>query len=99
MKQPISLINNTISSQSKDGIINFYDDRTGGSAGDLVKQDKLLLKDNKIYLPNSKYIVTGLSKDTVNNINIESKNNKNNSNNILCDPNSKNSPNISIYDK
>lgn len=97
MKQPISLINNTISSKSSDGIIYYYDDRTGGSAGDLVKQDKLLIKDNTINLPNSKYVITGINKDTVNNINIKSKNNTYKSTDLLlCEPNSADSTNVYI---
>lgn len=100
MKQPISLINNTISSKGSDGIINYYDDRTGGSAGDLVKQSKLKLENNNINLNNSQYVVTGINKNTVNNINIYSKNNNYNSNSLLlCGPDSKYSPNISIVEK
>ncbi len=100
MKQPISLTNNTISSKGSDGIINYYDDRTGGSAGDLVKQSKLKLENNNINLNNSKYVITGISKDTVNNINIYCKNNNYNSNSLLlCDTDSKYSPNISIIEK
>ena len=70
MKQPIRLLNNTISSNSKYGIIIYYDDRTGGSAGELVEQDVLTIENNKIKLDNSKYVVSGLGKETVNNINI-----------------------------
>lgn len=100
MKQPIKLLGNTISSQSIDGIINYYDDRTGGSAGELVNQDKLILKYNKFDLPKSSYVITGLSKDTVNNINIESKGNVYKSTDLLlCDPSSKASSNISINEK
>ena len=100
MKQPISLTNNTISSKGSDGIINYYDDRTGGSAGDLVKQSKLKLENNNINLNNSQYVVTGINKNTVNNINIYSKNNNYNSNSLLlCGPDSKYSPNISIVEK
>ena len=51
-------------------MVVFYDDRTGGSAGELVKQDMLTIKNNKINLGNSEYVVTGIGKDTVNNINI-----------------------------
>ena len=48
----------------------FYDDRTGGSAGGLVNQDMLTLENNKINLDNSEYVVTGIDRDTVNNINL-----------------------------
>ena len=54
----------------------YYDDRTGGSAGELVNQDMLTIKNNKIKLDNSKYVVTGIGKDTVNNINITFSDNK-----------------------
>ena len=75
MKKPINLINNNIKSNSNEGLINFYDDRTGGSAGELVKQSNLTLDNNNITLPNSKYIIYGLTKDSLNNINIIDKNN------------------------
>lgn len=97
MKQPISLINNQINSNSSEGLINFYDDRTGGSAGELTKQKTLLLKENTISLPNSKFIIYGIDENTVNNINITSKNNKLKSSDLkLCPPDAINSPNIKI---
>ena len=57
-------------------MVFYYDDRTGGSAGELVNQDMLTIKNNKIKLDNSKYVVTGIGKDTVNNINITFSDNK-----------------------
>ena len=56
-------------------MIVFYDDRTGGSAGELVEQDILTIENNKISLNNSQYVVSGIDKDTVNNINIAFRNN------------------------
>ena len=56
-------------------MIVFYDDRTGGSAGELVEQDILTIENNKISLNNSQYVVNGIGKDTVNNINIAFRNN------------------------
>jgi len=53
MKKAITLINNEFNSNSTDGMIIFYDDRTGDSAGKLVKQEKLVLEDNMITIPNS----------------------------------------------
>lgn len=70
MKKTISVINSSFTSNGSDGIVIFYDDRTGGSAGELVEQDMLTLENNKIKLDNSKYVVSGIGKDTVNNINI-----------------------------
>ena len=70
MKQPIIILNSSFTSNGNDGMVVFYDDRTGGSAGELVKQDMLTIKNNKINLGNSEYVVTGIGKDTVNNINI-----------------------------
>ena len=70
MKQPISILNSSFTSNGNDGMVVFYDDRTGGSAGELVKQDMLTIKNNKINLDNSEYVVTGIGKDTINNINI-----------------------------
>ena len=76
MKQPISIINSSFTSDGKDGVVFYYDDRTGGSAGELVDQDMLTIKNNKIQLDNSEYVVNGLSSDTVNNINITFADNK-----------------------
>lgn len=70
MKKSISIINSSFTSNSSDGMIIFYDDRTGGSAGELVEQDMLTIKNNKIKLYNSEYVVSGIANDTVNNINI-----------------------------
>ena len=57
-------------------MVVFYDDRTGGSAGELVEQDILTIENNKISLNNSQYVVSGIGKDTVNNINITFRNNE-----------------------
>ena len=49
MKKPINIINSSFTSNGNDGMIVFYDDRTGGSAGELVNQDMLTdFKNNKI---------------------------------------------------
>lgn len=76
MKKPISVINSSFTSNGSDGMVIFYDDRTGGSAGELVEQDMLTIKNNKIKLNNSEYVVSGIAKDTVNNINITFSGNK-----------------------
>ena len=75
MKKPVNIINSSFTSNGKDGMIVFYDDRTGGSAGELVEQDILTIENNKISLNNSQYVVSGIDKDTVNNINIAFRNN------------------------
>ena len=75
MKKPVNIINSSFTSNGKDGMIVFYDDRTGGSAGELVEQDILTIENNKISLNNSQYVVNGIGKDTVNNINIAFRNN------------------------
>ena len=85
MKENITLKNNTISSNSKDGLVYFYDDRTGNQAGDLCKQKRLTLENNSISLPNSNYIVTGIDDNTINNINIADLSNKYDADNLqLC---------------
>ena len=76
MKKPINIVNSTFTSNGINGMINFYDDRTGGSAGELVEQDMLTIENNKIKLDCSKYVVNGINKNTVNNINITFKNNE-----------------------
>ena len=100
MKKPISIINSSFTSNSKDGMIVFYDDRTGGSAGELVEQDILTIENNKISLNNSQYVVSGIDKDTVNNINISFRNNELLSEKLqLYDKESKECENIKIIEK
>lgn len=70
MKKPISIINSSFTSNGENGMVKFYDDRTGGSAGELVQQNMLTIENNNINIDNSKYVVSGIDKDTVNNINI-----------------------------
>ena len=57
-------------------MVVFYDDRTGGSAGELVQQDMLTIENNKITMDKSEFVVSGIDRDTVNNINISFKNNE-----------------------
>ena len=81
-------------------MIVFYDDRTGGSAGELVEQDILTIENNKISLNNSQYVVSGIDKDTVNNINISFRNNELLSEKLqLYDKESKECENIKIIEK
>ena len=70
MKKPISIINSSFTSNGKDGMVVFYDDRTGGSAGELVQQDMLTIENNKIDMAKSEFVVSGIGSDTINNINI-----------------------------
>lgn len=99
MKKPIKLIGNKINSSSFNGVIWFSDDRTGGSAGELVTQDILTLTNNIISLTNSVYIINGLNKNTINNINIVSYNNIYTPLTVLlCNPDAKFSPNINIIE-
>ena len=57
-------------------MVLFYDDRTGGSAGELVQQDMLTIENNKITMDKSEFVVSGIDRYTVNNINISFKNNE-----------------------
>ena len=100
MKKPVNIINSSFTSNAKDGMIVFYDDRTGGSAGELVEQDILTIENNKISLNNSQYVVSGIDKDTVNNINISFRNNELLSEKLqLYDKESKECENIKIIEK
>ena len=100
MKKPISIINSSFTSNGKDGMVVFYDDRTGGLAGELVEQDMLTIENNKISLDNSKYVVSGVGKDTINNINIAFRNNELLSEKLqLYDDECKESKNIKIIEK
>ena len=100
MKKPVNIINSSFTSNGKDGMIVFYDDRTGGSAGELVEQDILTIENNKMSLNNSQYVVSGIDKDTVNNINIAFRNNELLSEKLqLYDKESKECENIKIIEK
>lgn len=100
MKQPISILNSSFTSDGNDGMVFYYDDRTGGSAGELVNQDMLTIKNNKIKLDNSDYVVSGIGEDTVNNINITFDDNELLSDKLkLYDEDCKECNNISISEK
>ena len=100
MKKPISVINSSFTSNGSDGMIIFYDDRTGDSDDELVEQDMLTIENNKIKLDNSEYVASGISKDTVNNINITFSDNELLSNKLeLYNDECKESANIKIIDK
>lgn len=97
MKKPITISNTKINSSNSSGIIIFYDDRTGGSAGELVTQNLIDINNNTIDLPNSNYIITGLTSSTINNINIRFINNIITPDSvILCNTSAYENPNISI---
>ncbi|MGL4949510.1 MAG: hypothetical protein ACRC5M_03925, partial [Anaeroplasmataceae bacterium] len=97
MKKPINLINNKFMSISTLGMINFYDDRTEGSVGELVTQDTMTIENCSITLPNSPHVITGLTKNTVNNINIVAVNNIYSPYSLLlCNPDTRQCPNITI---
>ena len=97
MKKPITITENEITSETSSGLIIFYDDRTGGLAGELITQALLDLNNNTIILSNSSYIISGISKSTVNNININFKDNIVNPDSILlCNPTAYQNPNIFI---
>ena len=99
IKKPINLINNKFTSIGTLGMINFYDDRTGAAAGELVHQDTITIKNNSIALTNSQYVVTGLTKNTVNNINIVAVNNVYYpATLLLCNPDARQCPNITIQE-
>ena len=97
MKKPITIDGNIFNGLGKNGMIYFYDDRTGGSAGDLVVQELVTIINNNITLTNSLYVVIGLSSSTINNINIKYTNNIVNPDTVLLyTPSAYNNSNISI---
>ena len=100
MKYPIKISNNIFTSKGSNGMIYFYDDRIIPNSSELAKQDTLTLKNNSITLNNSMYIITGLTKNTVNNINIISISNFCNPTSLLlCDPTAKYNTNILITEQ
>lgn len=97
LKEPITLINNSITSQSSNGLINFYDDRVYNTDEISTLNNGLKLENNSINLPNSKYVIEGLNEKTVNTIFIINNSNKITPDNILIvNPTALNSSNISI---
>ena len=97
LKKTITLINNKISSQSSNGLINFYDDRICSTCITADVNNELLLDTNSITLPNSQYVIEGLNEKTINAINIINKSNKITPDSILIvNPTAPNSNNGSI---
>ena len=97
MKKPLLITDTTFDSVGKNGLVYFYDDRTGGGAGELVAQDWLTISNNTISLSNSSYVVSGISSSTINNININyANNNVTPSAVLLCDTSAYNNSNIKI---
>ena len=97
MKYPITLNGNTCSSTGTNGLIYLYDDRVQSPTSAAIKQETISLINNSIDLSNSKYVITGISENTKNNINIfVSKNNYTPPTLLLCDPSSQKSSNINI---
>lgn len=70
MKFPITFINNTFNSTGTNGMILFYDDRILNTTDQFSSKASLTLKGNIVNTPNSDYIISGLNKNTKNNINI-----------------------------
>ena len=75
LKYPISLINNSITSDGSEGIIIFYDDRFPDNNNDYSNSSELKLINNTICCKNSIYVITGLTKNTCNKITIRLKDN------------------------
>ena len=97
LKKPIKLIDNLLNSKGTDGLIYFFDDREFIKDTDSFMPATLTLNNNIIELPNSKYIINGLSENTLNKLNISAENNTYDNSFIkLCDPNSKSCSNIVI---
>lgn len=92
---PITLSNNIFTSSGLNGFIYFYDDRGTTSA-----QNILELTSNNITIPNSLYVIVGLSENTVNNINIKALNNTLSPTTLLlCNPKAYSCANITITKK
>ena len=100
LKKSINLINNNINSKSSNGLIYLFDDREFIKYSNSFESATINLNNNTIELTNSKYIITGLNENTLNKINITSKNNHYNSSIIeLCNPECKVSLNIKIKEE
>lgn len=100
MKQPVSVINCRFTTSGVDGVIRYYDDRTGGSAGELMEQETLTLQDNILQLGKSPNVVTGLIGKAQNPINLVVKNNRVTPNQIpLCDSKARKSRQVTIVEK
>lgn len=97
MKYPIQIINNTIISQSTNGLIWFYHNGSGDEFGNSNPQDTIYIENNNITLNTSPYIITGLTSTTPNNINISYINNTNTPQTLLLlNPNLSENKNINV---
>ena len=95
LNYPITISNSSLTSSGTNGLIYFYDDR-----GATLPQKVLELNSNTINLLNSKYVISGLSKNTVNNINLSLINNILEPSTLLyCNPDAYSSPNVNITEK
>ena len=100
MKQPVSVIDCRFTTSGADGIIRYYDDRTGGSAGELTQQETLTLQGNVLQLGKSTYVVTGLTGKAQNPINLVVQDNRVTPANLpLCDLEARKSRQITVVEK
>ena len=88
LKKPIKLIDNLLNSKGTDGLIYFFDDREFIKDTDSFMPATITLNNNIIELPNSKYIIEGLSENTQNIINIIEQNNTLSNNTLFLSINS-----------
>ena len=96
LNKNITLTNNYITSNTSEGIIIFYDDRINNS---IVNISPITITKNIFNLPNSKYIISGLTENTQNNIYIILNKNTILSNNSLYNSIINSNNNIDIEEK
>lgn len=100
MKKPVSVIDCRFTTTGSAGIVEYYDDRTGGSAGELTDQEPLTLQGNVLQLGKSPYVVTGLTENAQNPITIIAQDNHTTPANVpLCSPNAKKSQQVTVMEK
>lgn len=100
MKQPVSVIGCRFTTSGADGIIRYYDDRTGGSAGELTDQKALTLQGNTLQLGKSPYVVTGLTGKAQNPIHLAAKDNRITPAGLpLCNPEARKSRQITVVEQ
>jgi hypothetical protein len=100
MKHPIRVNNCRFTTSGADGMICYYDDRTGGSAGKLTDQETLMLEGNVLKLGTSPYVVTGLTGKAKNQINLVARGNQVTPEKVaLCNPEARKSKQINVVEK
>lgn len=100
LKKPITLSNITFTTCGNKGMVFFYHDVVGKSAGPAVEQEPLTIKNNTLDLGDSDYVVTGPDEGTKQIIKLVFENNTVHPKSVLpVNPEARKSKNVTIVEK